>query len=248
MNTKSVIIIARKHVGNAGRMEALARAKLAEAVVACDAGDFLEARTLALVSLSHSVGFSHIDYKRAYRSLYLQQPLESAARFGGTPALPIQVDGFQPKTSKELEFVLDSKLVSVHDDLNLTLIWEMIGFAPAVKELYETLSGVLNHFANIAVSERGPNSNIQMERQALDSGPGRLEKLRIVQTAPTSLVRIDANQAGVLRMVLTEAVRFARARNLQVGTSDLGLGNHPSRLGNQVDYAAPVELALKRWI
>ena len=60
----SLLIAARKHVGNGAAMESSARACLADAVRANDSGDLDAARMWALKSLAYSVGVFHDDHRR----------------------------------------------------------------------------------------------------------------------------------------------------------------------------------------
>jgi len=63
MNTKDVIILARKHLG--GSMESSARLCLEDAVRLEEQGNLKDAKVRALKSLAYSVGVFHKDYKRA---------------------------------------------------------------------------------------------------------------------------------------------------------------------------------------
>ena len=64
METRKVIILARKHV-DTGEMVSSARQRLADAVQLYDNGDFDAAKIAARHSLLYSIGAFHPDYKRA---------------------------------------------------------------------------------------------------------------------------------------------------------------------------------------
>ena len=68
MNTDSVIILARKHVGNGATMESSARLCLADAVSLYEQGRLDYAKARAIRSLCYSVGVFHADYKKAVRA------------------------------------------------------------------------------------------------------------------------------------------------------------------------------------
>lgn len=65
MDTNSVLILARKHVGNGAVMESSARQCLADAIACYERGDLESAKHRAAKSLAYSVGIFHADYKRA---------------------------------------------------------------------------------------------------------------------------------------------------------------------------------------
>ena len=64
MNTKDVIILARKHVHD-GSMPSSAELCLADAIRLYDDGLWVDAKSRAIKSLAYSVGIAHKDYKRA---------------------------------------------------------------------------------------------------------------------------------------------------------------------------------------
>ena len=64
MNSKDVIILARKHLGS-GVMDSSARLCLSDAIMLYDDGDLIHAKERALKSVFYSVGKFHADYKRA---------------------------------------------------------------------------------------------------------------------------------------------------------------------------------------
>ena len=64
LDTNKVLTLARQHLTT----NSLARACMASAVVAHDAGDLDLAARWALRSLAHSVGILHPDYTRAFNA------------------------------------------------------------------------------------------------------------------------------------------------------------------------------------
>lgn len=67
MDAQKVIVLARKHSGNAAVMISSARLCLSDAVHLYDAGNFDAAKARAIKSLGYSVGVFHEDYKKATR-------------------------------------------------------------------------------------------------------------------------------------------------------------------------------------
>jgi hypothetical protein len=72
-NTETLIILARKHIGNGAAMDSSARLCLADAMALHDkakegsTSDYAFARERAIKALGYSVGILHADYQRAVR-------------------------------------------------------------------------------------------------------------------------------------------------------------------------------------
>lgn len=64
MNNDSVLILARKHVGNSPMLSS-ARVCLNDAIELMNDGDYTAARKRAVDSIKHSIGVFHPDYRKA---------------------------------------------------------------------------------------------------------------------------------------------------------------------------------------
>lgn len=63
MNTRDILNLVRRHIGNGAAMDSSARSCLEDASVAEALGEYTYARQWALRSLSYSVGIFHEDYQ-----------------------------------------------------------------------------------------------------------------------------------------------------------------------------------------